>query len=569
MKKFILPFLLIICIILCSLLISNFNNFSIKNTYIKTLSNDNISVRLFIPKNVKSAPAIVIAHGLSTTKECYNKYAISFAQNGYIVASIDMLNHGNSDIVDAKTIFQDQNSEAFGVYSVVKYLESLEYVDKSKIGILGHSMGGNACNNSIIMDNEQNNFISAVYLLSSNPSYKNIYKNRDVGVYYTTYDHVFFSTIDENNNYISPQKFLDSNEAKQFINFGEINDKKIEPNKNYTKIINNKKTIRRIDKSNSFHYEPQNSNKSVKCALQFFNTSFNIKNNNIFPLSELYSFFSFLGMIILLIFPIYLLKLFNLSPLNNYNLKYNSLPISIVNTLFPFISISIIFKLGLGYFALPQLPQQPTNIYAFWALLNGIFLSLTLLIFVKINKISLSNININVKNIPKSLTISIVIFSVILSIIYLSSILFNVDFRYFLWGFRPILFKYFYVFFIYLPFFFIFTFPLSIFIKISNNTNILIMCILSALPAIIITILGYYKFISLGYQTNLFGSNYTFTYMVHAIPVFPIAILLIKKLTDLSDTPYIPAFLTSFILIFMQVCTTFTCHTFLYFGPTK
>ena len=46
----------------------------------------------------EKAPAIVFAHGLSTTKECYTQYAIELSRRGYVVVTPDMLNHGGSDI---------------------------------------------------------------------------------------------------------------------------------------------------------------------------------------------------------------------------------------------------------------------------------------------------------------------------------------------------------------------------------------------------------------------------------------------------------------------------------------
>lgn len=184
------------CLISSNLLLSNFGKVRIETTTIQTRSGDNVSIRVYSPKNATSenkAPAVVFAHGLSTTKECYAQYALELSRRGFVVITPDMLNHGGSDITSYETFFTDINTEGYGIYSAVRYASDLDYVDSNQIGIVGHSMGGNATNISVTLDNMgPNKLISSVYLIASNPTFKdfegnwaNVYGDRSVGLYYT------------------------------------------------------------------------------------------------------------------------------------------------------------------------------------------------------------------------------------------------------------------------------------------------------------------------------------------------------------------------------------------------
>ena len=51
--------------------------------------------------------------------------------------------------------------------------------------------------------------------------------------------------------------------------------------------------------------------------------------------------------------------------------------LTVANCVFAFFSISAIFRYGFGYCNSTIWAQQPTNIYALWALLNGVFMLIT------------------------------------------------------------------------------------------------------------------------------------------------------------------------------------------------
>lgn len=76
-------------------------------------------------------------------------------------------------------------------------------------------------------DAEGTGLISAIYLVSSDPVYTdeegnwaNIYGARDFGVYYTLYDHVYFSGVGPDGAKLPAQQWLGSESAKSLFAFG-------------------------------------------------------------------------------------------------------------------------------------------------------------------------------------------------------------------------------------------------------------------------------------------------------------------------------------------------------------
>lgn len=100
---------------------------------------------LYIPPNVYGkddkgatkiipAPGIVAIHGYINSRETQDGFAIEYARRGYVVLASDQTGHGYSD--------GPAFANGFGGPDSLKYLRSLDIVDKDNVGISGHSMGG-------------------------------------------------------------------------------------------------------------------------------------------------------------------------------------------------------------------------------------------------------------------------------------------------------------------------------------------------------------------------------------------------------------------------------------------
>lgn len=96
-----------------------------------------LSAYLYTPENATEAtpaPGILAVHGYINSRETQSSFAIEFARRGYVVLAMDQSGHGYS----TNTAF----SSAFGGPAGLNYLRSLPFVDTDRIGLEGHSMGG-------------------------------------------------------------------------------------------------------------------------------------------------------------------------------------------------------------------------------------------------------------------------------------------------------------------------------------------------------------------------------------------------------------------------------------------
>lgn len=122
---------------------TDYGNIEIKEVKFNGVNGNTIHGYLYIPKGVskdKPAPAVINCHGYMNTKEVQTGFSIEYARRGYIVLAIDMPGHGYSDAVPPG----ESGFEGFfsGTSEAFEYLSALEFVDKSKIALEGHSMGG-------------------------------------------------------------------------------------------------------------------------------------------------------------------------------------------------------------------------------------------------------------------------------------------------------------------------------------------------------------------------------------------------------------------------------------------
>ena len=93
--------------------------------------------RLFIPPGASAespAPGIVAIHGYINSNETQSGFVIEFARRGYVVLAVDQPGHGYSD--------PPSGANGFGGPPALAFLRSLDIVDPGNIGLEGHSMGG-------------------------------------------------------------------------------------------------------------------------------------------------------------------------------------------------------------------------------------------------------------------------------------------------------------------------------------------------------------------------------------------------------------------------------------------
>ncbi len=596
-------------------ILRDWGNIRITETEIHTQGYNRVRLRIFRPDSASAetpAPAVIFTHGLTVNKESYAQYGLELARRGFVVLMPDMLNHGQSEITGPEIyLAPPQVNDASGSYAVVRYAQTLDYVDPSQIGVAGHSAGGQASNNCVLLDNQENKpAVSAVYLVSSDPVFKdadgnwsNIYGTRDLGVYYTRYDHVYFRGTGPDGQPMPVNRWLSSDSAKSLFAFGQgpeaFEGDAVIPGHTYVKEIGGETVFRRVNAAAEIHPRPQSGGAALAAVCDFFQDAFAAPNyiagadqrRGWLAASNLLGLLGVLTSCVLAADRLTRTRLFSsirseeaaaLRPAPGRRGRVIFWTLTVLNCAFAFLSISVIFLLGFGYCCHTVFAQQTTNIYALWALANGLFMLLTSFLsyalYGRKNGESMQSwgLSISAANLLKSILAALFGCAAVFIITAAANRIFFVDYRYYFWGLSNISPENLKVFFAYLPAFLIFGLAVSIAVNSAYRCRIarepewandLFFAVMNMIPALAITVIGYGLYMRNGVKPFLFGSTYTYTYTINAIPVFPAAVLLIRKLFRRCGNPYVPGIVAGVLLCWMQVAYSFTMHANMYFGP--
>lgn len=459
-------------------------------------------------------------------------------------------------------------------------------------------------------DAEGTGLISAIYLVSSDPVYTdeegnwaNIYGARDFGVYYTLYDHVYFSGVGPDGAKLPAQQWLGSESAKSLFAFGqdpsEFEGDAVVPGHTYVGEVDGQQVIRRVNAAEEIHPKPQGGSNALAAVCDFFQDVFEaphyiVGQSQHFVMLTVSNLLGLLGVLMCCVFGVGCLtrlKFFEslragenavLRPAPDKKGKVWFWVLTVLNCVFAFCSISAIFFLGFGYCCSTVWAQQTSNIYALWALLNGIFMLITSFVsyalYGRKNGATMENwgLKISLKNLFKSILVALAACAGVFAIVWVANNLFRVDYHYYLWGLKNIPLENLGVFFVYLPMYLVFGLAVSIAVNSAYHCKIgkepewvndLFFAAMNTIPALAITVIGYYLYAQSGLKPFVFGSTYTFTYTINAIPVFPVAVILIRRLFKKCNNPYIPGIIAGILLCWLQVSCSFTLHADMYYGP--
>ena len=116
--------------------VTNFNG-ELRLTDVSISGENTITGVLYEPiESRNGAPCILLAHGITNSKEPLSGIALELAKHGYIALSIDLVGHGRS------TGSLNGNDQSLGVVQSAEYL--LEYSNNTHVGLVGHSLGAGA-----------------------------------------------------------------------------------------------------------------------------------------------------------------------------------------------------------------------------------------------------------------------------------------------------------------------------------------------------------------------------------------------------------------------------------------
>ena len=442
--------LILLCIGLCVILVSSFfasmiqsAGFSVKVSDLRNVSNSSrieiegkqvsvsgkvVSGILFVPKNATEAnpaPAVVLTHGYLNNRELQLQNAIELARRGFVVLTIDREGHGNYP----NSGTQNAMMATAGLYDSAKYVYNLPYVDKTRVGISGHSMGG-MTTASVLSSDSKGTFddngkatgnglhIISAGLLQGYSSFSGAGANVSVGNLKANDDEFFYTGRDYQNNRTIARQYLISTGAANFVGAkfdGPINvqNKGIYIGGVLTDVPEGTQApapFRVVYENNEIHPLNHFSTKAAADVVNFFYTAFGtpagakyIKSTN--ETWWIKEAFSFIGLIAIFfcIFPAagLLLEL----PCFRSLKRDESLPLAkrevkgvigwilylvpaIACTLFSGFSIQKMNSLGGQWFPKNNLyPQDTTGWVSMWAVVCGLFALGVLLVFWLINYI--------------------------------------------------------------------------------------------------------------------------------------------------------------------------------------
>ena len=600
---------LLICLIIifltsfiASSIQSNFGKIDIKSMSLPTQDGQHLVYDWYKPKTVSKrnkSPFIVIVPGFQRSKEALSNFAIELARRNIVVALIDPYAQGLSSSSKQN---RSATNEGYGMFALVNHVygnKSFNYIDKTRIGTTGHSMGGNAAiRGADLFGREAKKlnqksklhsiYISGFVLTLRNNILENIQSN--AGVSYALYDEGGFRNElkgwDSTNMKIAP-------ESLRFVNWGIYKkakgEKEIVLGKYYGNIEN--RSLRVVHNEPLLHpFQPYNF-KAMQNQLEFFEKSFDLNpsiksTNQIWHWKELMTLISMITSLIMLL------------PLTRVLLKlpyFQSIK-SAIPPLLPKQSKSgkilfwLLFFIGAGIACVTFIPmvevakvlfpeassreltwffpQRMNNSVMLWATFNGI---IGFILFFgsyyfhgRLNGINSSywGVKINSINLFKTFLISIIIFSSYYMILNLIYFLFHVDYRFWFMGVRIFQAEYLLVLLMYIPFFYIFFLSNSLrvngSIRVENQPkwlSLLIGGIGNSLGLFLIIFIQYFSYATTGtvfWTTNWLSVNLLFAIvpMMFILPYFN------RYFFDITGQIYLGPMITT--LIFIMILSTNT-----------
>ncbi len=123
--------------LLASLIQTNNGSVKIQDVRFVGSAGQLMSGLLYIPKDATASspqPAVLAIHGYINSRETQSAFAIELSRRGFVVLALDQTGHGFSD--------PPAFAHGFGGPDGLRYLRSLPFVDRDRVALEGHSMGG-------------------------------------------------------------------------------------------------------------------------------------------------------------------------------------------------------------------------------------------------------------------------------------------------------------------------------------------------------------------------------------------------------------------------------------------
>lgn len=408
---------------------------------------------LLVPESASvdnPAPAIVTSHGYLNNKEMQDLNWVELARRGFVVFAMDAYSHGNSSVaVDGKG--SEISKATGGMVDAVEYLSTLGFVDSSRIGVTGHSMGGGYADKTAKWYSQQGanggeNKIAAALIVGNVPSGLQEFAPYDceVGIVAGRFDEFFIVTVKG-----TMITILDNPVAQGLFSLQtgtSVTDTIVEGQR-YV----NAATGHGITMWAPWQTHPWNHFSKTACAhaIEFFDGALGAPNpiapnNQIWQLKEFFNMIALIGFFLLLVPLTELLlgtrffaelKAEEAPALLTFGSKGKYIGTNLANTLVAGILIIPLIAVGFLFMVNPLWPQDTTGGIGLWSL----GCALVALLFMRVGgyrpfkDAKANGLGIGGEKIWKSLILAIIVVCAAFATVFITNWLFKTDFR--IWTF--------------------------------------------------------------------------------------------------------------------------------------
>lgn len=557
-----------------------------------------LSADLWIPPNATAdtpAPCIITVEGWYNNKEMQDMYNVELSRRGYVVLTLDMHGHGNSEALPSDCLYEG----AVGVDAAVQLAATLPYVDVEKIGVTGHSSGGTAANMAVAIDNERENPLIACVLEQAGDwqddtggDHSGDYGSRSVGIIASEYDDFYFGTYDEEGNMLTtPKQFMKTDGAKKFLNFNEEPNSgfEAEAGKYYTKDFDGKESVRVIYRPTCIHPAVTISSKCAGYAIDFFEKTLGAPHplaatNQIWQWKTAFNTLGLVGFFLFVIF--FTLAMLDTEYFKILNANGEVQPVAVTNRqgkawFWGSTIASVIFSGACFLFCIEKVYSNTTEFFSqtgpltigAWSAACGLFAILLMVLsyqmYGKKNGVSLreSGVLISRTEVWKTLLLGLLVVVVSILIVFCGAYFFKADFRIWILAIKAFDADKVVIALRYLPMFLLFYMAHSVSMNCFNyNTiggkkgNTVLLCFANSLAPIVLTAAQYIYFYVTSRQ--LFGlSEGERIAPIWLIPIIFIlfgAALMSRIVYKKTRNPYIAGLINAMLVTIISCSNTFT-----------
>ena len=522
----ILVLLIMISSLFASLIQNDFGKVDIDTVYLDTRDNQTLAYDIYTPEGVSEenkAPLVIVIAGFQRSRETQGHVALEFARRGFVVINIDPYSQGDSSSSSAVQGSAIATYEGYGAFDLIDYIydndDVYPFIDKDRIGVTGHSAGGNAAYQAAVkfgQDAVNNNGVSKVhsifisgYVLSIQANIS--YSKSNMGMDYALYDEGAFRN---KGNDLAPEDFSKSDarwmiETHDFVNSGLIKQgldpisygTPIEVEKIYGNP--NLRNMRQVFNTETIHAFQPYSVEATSKIIRFFEIAMDFTNPEIPATDQVWmvkevlttiSLVASLGMIVPIGVLLYKIPWFKASQRETVEVKDKRsnkrlivyIAVFIISALFAAFTYLPSSKLTFVFFpeasnSVPTwfFPQRMTNAVAIWAVISGSFSALMFILshifFMRDKKDKLTDqkgfkkelklwgLDLNLKDVGKTFLLGLIIVVIYFTMLMIVYGLFHVDYRFiFVMAARRVNLKSVIQLLMYFPLFFVFYFSNSV-----------------------------------------------------------------------------------------------------------